>query len=205
MRAPELCGDRVAAVAFSLHRTFRGPQVQKFAVAKQKVGAETMKTLIVYFSKFGNTQKVAEAIADTLVQAGEARVISIDELTASGLNEIDLLVVGSPTHYQNIPKAVREVLKKMPHKSLFGKSVAAFDTSIKMWGPVMLLTAAHRLRCLLRALGGKPLVPPKTFLVESSDLPQDAARGRVTLRDGEIERAKAWADLMLRRLEAQSV
>jgi flavodoxin len=190
---------------FSLHGAFSDPQVQKFAVAKQKVGAKTMKALIVYFSKLGNTQKVAEVIADTLVQAGDARAISVDELTASSLKEVDLLVVGSPTHSWNLPRAVREVIKKMSYRSLAGKSVATFDTSIKMWGPVMLLTVSHRLYLLLRILGGKPLVPPETFLVERSELPLDAAMGRVTLRDGEIERAKAWADLMLRRLEAQNV
>jgi flavodoxin len=161
-----------------------------------------MITLIVYFSKFGNTQKVAEAIADTLVQAGDARAISIDELTASGLKDVDLFVVGSPTHSLNMPDAVREFLKKIPHRSLVGKSVAAFDTSIKMWWPMMLLTASHRLRFVLRILGGKAIVPPETFLVES-DLPQDTAK--FNLRDGEIERARVWADQMLRRLEVQSV
>ncbi len=32
-----------------------------------------MKTLIVYFSKFGNTRKLAEAMAETMKQAGDAR------------------------------------------------------------------------------------------------------------------------------------
>jgi flavodoxin len=167
-----------------------------------------VKTLIVYFSKLGNTQKVAEVIADTLVQAGDARAISVDELTASSLKEVDLLVVGSPTHSWTVPRAVREVLKKMSYEGLGGKSVTAFDTSIQMWGPVKLLAASHRLWVMLRILGGKPLIPPETFLVERSTLTQASRIGRVKrvdLRSGEIERAKAWADLMLRRWEWQSV
>jgi flavodoxin len=161
-----------------------------------------VKTLIVYFSKLGNTQKVAEVIADTLVQAGDARAISVDELTASSLEEVDLLVVGSPTHSWNVPKAVQEVLKKMSYEGLGGKSVTAFDTSVQMWGPVKLLAASHRLWVMLRILGGKPLVPPQTFLVEKS---ARTVTRRVNLRDGEIERAKAWADLMLRRWEWQKL
>ncbi len=167
-----------------------------------------MKTLIVYFSKLGNTQKVAEVIADTLVQAGDARAISVDELTASSLKEVDLLVVGSPTHSWNVPRAVREVLKKISYGGLGGKSVTAFDTSNKMWGPMKFFTASHRLCVTLRILGGKPLAPPETFLVERSVLMQASTIGRVqrvNLRNGEIERAKAWADLMLKRWEWQSV
>jgi flavodoxin len=162
-----------------------------------------VKTLIVYFSKLGNTQKVAEVIADTLMQAGDARAISVDELTASSLKEVDLLVVGSPTHSWTVPRAVREVLKKISYGGLGGKSVTAFDTSNKMWGPMKFFTASHRLCVTLRILGGKPLVPPETFLVEKSD--RSTVTKRVNLCNGEIERAKAWADLMLKRWEWQSV
>jgi len=42
-----------------------------------------MKSLVVYFSKFGNTRQVAEAIAGTLGSAGPVRVISMDQLGAS--------------------------------------------------------------------------------------------------------------------------
>jgi hypothetical protein len=42
-----------------------------------------MRTLIVYFSKFGSTNRIAQAIAETLKQAGDIRVIGIDQLTAS--------------------------------------------------------------------------------------------------------------------------
>jgi flavodoxin len=100
------------------------------------------------------------------------------------------VVMGSPTHYQNLPKVVRPVLKALPRKILAGKSVAAFDTSLKMWGPIMLLTAAHRLLPRLRRLGGQRVVRPETFLVE----------GNGPLCDGEVERAREWAAAILRRL-----
>jgi flavodoxin len=162
-----------------------------------------MKTLIVYFSKFGNTKKVAETIAETMTRAGDARVISIDQLTASDFDEVDLVVMGSPTHYQNLPKAVRSVLKTLSRGILVGKSVAAFDTSLKMWGPLMLLTAAHRLLPILRKLGGKRVVGPETFLVEKSELQHD---GEIDLLyDGEIKRAKEWAVAILKQLETQRI
>jgi flavodoxin len=162
-----------------------------------------MKALVVYFSKFGNTKKVAEAIAETMGRAGDARTISIDQLTTSDLDKVDLVVMGSPTHYQNLPKAVRSVLQTLPRGILLGKYVAAFDTSLKMWGPLMLLTAAHRLLTKLRKLGGKRVVGPETFLVEKSDHQPD---GEIDLLyKGETERAKEWTVSILKQLEMQGI
>lgn len=157
-----------------------------------------MKALVVYFSKFGNTRRIAEAIAQTLSRAGEARAVSIDQFTASDLGDVDLVVMGSPTHYQNLPKAVRPAFEALPKNALAGKSVAAFDTSLKMWGPIMLMTAAHRLFSKMRKLGGKRAIRPESFLVKKSDLRPD---GEIDLLcDGEIERAREWAATILSRV-----
>lgn len=157
-----------------------------------------MKALVVYFSKFGNTRRIAKAIAQTLSQAGEARAISIDQFTASDLKDVDLVVMGSPTHYQNLPKAVRPIFEALPRKALAGKSVAAFDTSRKTWGPLMSMTAAHRLLSKMRKFGGKRVVRPENFLVKERDLRPD---GEIDLLcDGEIERAGEWAAAILNRV-----
>ena len=62
-----------------------------------------MKALVVYYSKFGNTKQVAEAIAEVWQSAGSIRVMSADQLTASDLDNVGLLVVGTPTHVANLP------------------------------------------------------------------------------------------------------
>ena len=165
-----------------------------------------MKTSVVYYSKFGNTKRVAQAIAQTLMRAGDARAISIDQFAPSNWKDVDLVVMGSPTHYQNVPKPVRPLFKTLPRRILTGKSVAVFDTSLEMWGPLMLLTAAHRLLPKLRKLGGKRIVPPETFLVERGNDPQDDGETRQDiLCEGEIERAEEWAVAILERLEPQSL
>lgn len=154
-----------------------------------------MKSLVVYFSKFGNTQKVAEAIAETLGSAGPARVISIDQLRVSDLQEVDLVVMGSPTHRMNLPQAVRPVFERLPRRILRGTPVAAFDTSYKMSRWLALFTAAHKLAPRLRKLGGKRVVPPETFHVVGKEGP---------LYEGEIERARTWAASILQRVEART-
>ena len=79
-----------------------------------------MKTLVVYFSKFGNTRKLAEAIAERMRQAGETRVIGIDQLAASDFDGVDLVIMGSPTHAFSVPQEVRTVLDDLPLAILGG-------------------------------------------------------------------------------------
>jgi flavodoxin len=151
-----------------------------------------MNTLVVYFSKFGNTQKVAQAVADTLQSAGAARIVSLDDLTAADLDGADLVVMGSPTHRMNLPEAVRPVFESLPKRLLRGTPYAVFDTSYKMSDFLSRFTAAKKLSQKLRKLGGKRIVPPETFYVEEREGP---------LYEGEIERAQEWAESILNRLD----
>jgi hypothetical protein len=62
-----------------------------------------MKALIIYESMFGNTHAVADAIAAGLRTEGEATVISAAEAGKTDLTDVDLLVVGGPTHAHGLP------------------------------------------------------------------------------------------------------
>jgi flavodoxin len=150
-----------------------------------------MNALVVYFSKFGNTQRVAAAIAGTIGPEGIASAVSMDEVTVSDLAGSDLVIMGSPTHRMNLPEAVRPMLKRLPRRALLGTPVAAFDTSYKMSPWLARFTAAGKLDKRLRKLGGKRVVPSETFLVVEREGP---------LYDGEIERARAWAGSIVKQL-----
>jgi flavodoxin len=143
-----------------------------------------MKTLVVHYSKFGHTQRIAEVIAQVLANDGTAQVLSTDQLDADDLRKVDLIVLGTPTHKMNLPEAVRPVLDALPRRMLPKTPVAAFDTSYKMNAFLARFTAAKRLDRKLRKLGGKRVVPPETFYVIEREGP---------LYEGEIERAQAWA------------
>lgn len=150
-----------------------------------------MKSLVVYFSKFGNTQRLAETIADTLESHGPVRTISSENLTVEVLQDIDLVVMGSPTHKMNLPEAVKPVFETLPRRVLSGTPAAAFDTSYKMSWWLNQFTASKRLAKKLRKLGGKLVVPPEIFHVTGRQGP---------LFDGEIDRARAWADSILAKI-----
>src|SRR5690242_10008279 len=60
-----------------------------------------MRSLVVYESWFGNTRRVAEKIAAALAPEGEVELVSADK-SAPPLGEVDLLVVGGPTHVHGL-------------------------------------------------------------------------------------------------------
>jgi ferredoxin-thioredoxin reductase catalytic subunit len=57
-----------------------------------------MNALVIHFSMFGNTKQVAEAVAESLESEGAVRVMPVDQLSVADLDEVDLVVMGSPTH-----------------------------------------------------------------------------------------------------------
>mgnify|MGYP001814035098 CR=1 FL=1 len=152
-----------------------------------------MNALVVSHSQFGNTQQVAAAIAGVFQGAGAARTMRASQVAEADLQDVDLVVMGTPTHKMNLPEAVRPVFEGLPKRSLRGVPIAAFDTSYKMSAFLARFTAAKRIDRKLRKLGGKRLVSPETFHV------QDNHEG--PLYDGELERAKAWAESILTRYQ----
>lgn len=154
-----------------------------------------MKSQIVYFSKFGNTQNVAKGIAEKLDSLGSSRAVAFEQVDFSQLQEMDLLVMGAPTHRMNLPAALRQAFESWPRLCLRGIPVAAFDTSYKMSWWLARFTAARKLDRRLRKLGGKRVAGPETFYVEGREGP---------LYDGEIERAQAWAAAIYEQLASRA-
>jgi len=147
-----------------------------------------MKAVVVYFSKYGNTCKVAQAVAEVLNPHGQVDILPLESLDLQDLGEVDLLVMGTPTHNMNLPKPSRPILNALPKRVFSGVQVAAFDTSYQMNWFLNLFTAAKRLQRVLRRKGGRAVVPPETFIVSGREGP---------LAEGEIERAKSWARSIL--------
>lgn len=154
-----------------------------------------MQTLVVYFSKFGNTQQVAEVIAGEFSGNGAVITLSSDELSDSAFQEANLVVMGTPTHNMNLPKDVQPVFARLPRKILSGTLVAAFDTSYKMSPFLSRFTAAKKLLRKMRKLGGRQFVPPETFHVMDREGP---------LYEGEIERAQSWAVGIREKMQDQN-
>jgi flavodoxin len=150
------------------------------------VGREAMKTLVVYDSLYGNTKAIAQAIGDALL--GEVEMLHVGEANASALKACDLLVVGAPTHGAKPSPDMQAFLDQIGAAALEGINVAAFDTRMTVKLITMFGTAAPKIAKMLVEKGGTPMGKPTGFFVKGGEGP---------LKDGEIERAAAWAEGLL--------
>ncbi|MBN1248277.1 MAG: flavodoxin family protein, partial [Anaerolineae bacterium] len=145
--------------------------------------------LVVYDSVFGNTEKVAQAVA----QALGSEAVKVSSVTPEALADVKLLVVGSPTRAFRATPATMTWIKALPANALSDVRVAAFDTRISAeeTGPAFLKLmvklfgyAAKPILGALRKKGGQPAAADEGFIVMGTEGP---------LKDGELERAAAWA------------
>ena len=153
-----------------------------------------MKALVVYDSKFGNTEKVAQAIGAALTSKGEVAVLNVADARPEQLAGVDLLLVGSPTWGSRPTPAITRWLKALPTRCLKGVRVAGFDTRGDMSQVTsrfvlhlvgFLGFAAAPISDRLAKKGGIAAVPPEGFIVVNREGP---------LKEGEQERAAEWAD-----------
>jgi hypothetical protein len=154
-----------------------------------------VKAIVVYQSIWGNTAAVARAVAEGI--GGGAKALSTAEAKGLLLQNVDLLVVGSPLlgfrvptemmirgipnrHPQHPPDVsqppMRTWLDSLPKGQ--GRS-AGFETRI-WWSPG---SAAGGIDKALAAAGYQPIAKPHKFIVEGTYGP---------LRAGELEKAKLW-------------
>lgn len=152
-----------------------------------------MKTLVVYDSVFGNTEKIARAIATGLGSAAPVEILQAGVVLPEQLAGAGLLVVGSPTRGFRPTDSVAGLLKRIPAKALNGTRVVAFDTRLKAdeldsAGTRFIVNAggyaAKRIANMLKKAGGNLIAPPEGFYVEDTEGP---------LKAGELERAARWA------------
>lgn len=141
-----------------------------------------MKALIVYDSQYGNTERIASAIATSLSHYESVETLPVDQAAHLDLSSVRLLVVGGPTQNHGMSERLRAWLDTLPPNSLHGIVAAAFDTRYHM--PKLFSgSAAQGIAKALKRLGAEVLLPPESFFVVESEGP---------LADGELERAERW-------------
>lgn len=155
-----------------------------------------MRTFVVYESLFGNTARVAQAVADGINKHLDVELHSV----AEGLwpEETNVLVMGGPTHAFSMSRTttredavnqgatgdstrgLREWLDELPEGN--DTMFAAFDTRVEM---VRHLpgSAAKAAAKIAHKRGYQPLTRPESFYVVDTPGP---------LLDGEVQRAEVW-------------
>jgi flavodoxin len=92
------------------------------------------KAVVIYDSGFGNTEKVANALAEGMKEEGvKVDCIKVDEVDVNSLSEYDLLAIGGPTHIRGVSKPMKAFLEKLRSVDMKGKKAFAFDTKVQAW------------------------------------------------------------------------
>src|SRR5438105_2826590 len=110
-----------------------------------------MKTVVVYDSQYGNTERIAQTIADTLRVFGQAQVVHVREAHPTEFQGVDLLIVGCPTQGFRPTLAMQSFFGNLSPQQLRGLVVACFDTRFR--GRLWQSSAASRMARQLRTLG----------------------------------------------------
>ena len=156
------------------------------------------RALIIVESCFGNTRAIADSIAVGLIDGGvDAQVVDIDEAPSSLPADLDLLILGAPTHNRRLPTTTTRA--KAREQAASGEAspgigewletvaipasidAAAFDTVIsKGW---LSGSAAKAIAKALQRHQGRRTVSVRSFVVTASKGP---------LADGEKTDAHSW-------------
>lgn len=150
-----------------------------------------MNVFIVYDSQFGNTERIAQAIAERL---GSARLLRAEEADVLERTTCDLLIAAGPTQRQKMSRTMQAWLEHLPRGVLKDMPAAAFDTRYRM-SRFLTGSAAKRIASRLKRAGARLVVPPESFFMER-DVPPQGERRRhklERLEPGEEERASEWA------------
>lgn len=91
-----------------------------------------MNALILYRSHYGNTQKVAQTIADRLKEGGHTTIVQDVRQRLPELAGIDLVFNGAPTRMKRASLRSLGVLRKLKRRGLGDRLVAIFDTCAVM-------------------------------------------------------------------------
>jgi len=155
-----------------------------------------MRAIVVYESHWGNTAKIARAIAEGI--GPDARALNTDEASPAVVAEADLVVAGAPIMAFGLPSdAMIANVAKDPKAPIAGDvshpslrhwlealppsraAAASFETKLR-WSPG---GATGAIDDRFQRAGYHTIAKGQKFLVSSTYGP---------LREGEVERARTW-------------
>ncbi|MFC4529652.1 flavodoxin family protein [Sphaerisporangium dianthi] len=171
-----------------------------------------MYALVVYESMFGNTRQIAKAVAEGLSSIMRVDVVEVGAAPTTVGEDVDLLVVGGPTHAFGMSKpGTRVAAAEQAAEPVISQGIglrewldsakvdapaltaAAFDTHIR--SHLVPGSAARGAEKRLRRLGVRFASPATSFYVMGSPGP---------LMVGEPDRARQWGERLAATFAAQA-
>ena len=95
------------------------------------------KALVIYYSRSGNTKKMAESVVEGIKKEGlEVVLKEARDTQASELLKYEAIIIGSPTYYGTMAAEIKKLFDDSVsfHGKLDGKIGAAFASSANIGG-----------------------------------------------------------------------
>ncbi|MCP8316252.1 MAG: FprA family A-type flavoprotein [archaeon] len=157
-------------------------------------GTNILRAIVVFDTLYGNTEKIARALAKG-IQAADIRTecLNIRDTQIKNLSQYDLIVIGGPTQYRTASKPMQDFLESLRKVNLSGKYAFTFDTRRDFF---LAGSAAKFIEKKLRVLGLKIVKPYSSATVlspereekrkksESKDEWKERRRRSVRLQEG---------------------
>jgi flavodoxin len=153
---------------------------------KRNLGRNDIKAIVIFDTRYGNTEKIARSFEAGLKEAGIQSVcVNARDVAIDSLKQYDLICVGAPTEGFTASKPMKEFLGKLKSTDLSGKYGFAFDTKLdwRFSG-----SAAKFIEKELSNLSLRIVAPRESAIV--SALKERGAITGARLKEGEEERFK---------------
>ena len=139
--------------------------------------SEPRHGIVIFDSKYGNTEKIAKSLAGGLVRAGvETVCTNANDVKLESLTEFDIIAVGGPTQMFTASKPIKDFLLKLEEiQDLKGRFGFAFDTR---FGNRLAGSAAKFIEKRLETIGLNIIKQRQSAIVEKTEGP---------LEEGEME------------------
>ena len=133
--------------------------------------------VVIYDSKFGNTEKIAKSLAGGLKMGGmEVTCVNTNDVQTESLKDYDFVAIGAPTQMFTASRPMKDFLLKLEGvQGLRGKYAFAFDTKFasRLSG-----SASKYIEKTLKELGMEIVRPRQSAIVDKTEGP---------LEGGEVE------------------
>lgn len=131
------------------------------------------KVIVAYDSRYGNTEKIAKALAKG-IKRQEIAVdsININQIKMDKIADYDFLMIGGPTHMLGISKPMKIFLERLNTVSVSGKGGFAFDTrNPSRFNRFDLNSAAKKIEKKMKKMKIKIMKRHESALVEGREGP----------------------------------
>jgi flavorubredoxin len=130
---------------------------------------ENIKTIVLYDSQYGNTEKIAKAICNGMKEVGFNEVLaqSGGRTTPDELREAEVWIFGSPTHKGRTSGKFKKLFKWMRKEMVPDRIGIAFETRLEGSEG----GAASMIESVMRECGVRVIHEAESFVVEDKTGP----------------------------------